>query len=230
MQQNGICIHWQPVVKLRCGSIVGHETLARFNDGTPPDQRLFEVHRVGLAVELDSACRKLTFEESPPDGLVFVNLHPATLVAMVDDNLTLTTGQVDPRRVVWELPELPGWPDGPEGVAAIRRALPAGSQIALDDVGEGHADLFRWITLRPAWVKLGHSLIHGMADDFTRRAMVHGLVRTAEYSGCRVVAEGIERDDDARCATDLGVEFGQGFLFGAPQRLPAVLQPAAHMR
>jgi EAL domain-containing protein (putative c-di-GMP-specific phosphodiesterase class I) len=130
---------------------------------------------------------------------------------------SLDAGGVEPARIVWELPERRGWPDG--AADGIRSALPAGSRIALDDIGEGHADLSRWLRLRPDWIKLARSLVAGLAAEPVRRILIEGLVHAAAASGCQTVAEGVERHEDAACLLDLGVRFGQGYLWG---RLGAV--------
>ena len=50
--------------------------------------------------------------------------------------------------------------------------------------------------------------------------LVVGMRHFARTAGCRLIAEGIETREEARTLTELGVEFGQGYLFGRPRLAP----------
>jgi c-di-GMP phosphodiesterase Gmr len=65
--------------------------------------------------------------------------------------------------------------------------------------------------------KLDMSLVRRVNANLGRQAMVVGMRHFSRTAGCRLVAEGIETEDEASTLSGLGVEFGQGYLFGHPQ-------------
>jgi EAL domain-containing protein (putative c-di-GMP-specific phosphodiesterase class I) len=67
-------------------------------------------------------------------------------------------------------------------------------------------------------VKLDIGLIRRVNVNLGRQALVVGMRHFARTAGCRLIAEGIETREEARTLTELGVEFGQGYLFGRPKR------------
>jgi EAL domain-containing protein (putative c-di-GMP-specific phosphodiesterase class I) len=71
--------------------------------------------------------------------------------------------------------------------------------------------------LRPTFAKLDISLVRGIDADELRQALAAGLAYFALRSGCNLIAEGVETEDEASVLRRLGVEFAQGYLFGRPE-------------
>lgn len=59
--------------------------------------------------------------------------------------------------------------------------------------------------------------VRGIDKDPIRRALVSGLAYFAVATGCELIAEGIEEEDERKALIELGVPLGQGFLLGRPQ-------------
>jgi EAL domain-containing protein (putative c-di-GMP-specific phosphodiesterase class I) len=93
--------------------------------------------------------------------------------------------------------------------------------VAVDDAGAGVANFGHIIELRPDFVKLDISLVRGVNANLGRQAMVVGMRHFSRAAGCRLVAEGVETPEEAAMLTSLGVEFGQGYLFGRPEPVDA---------
>ena len=119
------------------------------------------------------------------------------------------------RRLVLELTEHVPVDD----YAVLRGAIDSlgNVEVAVDDAGAGYASLRHILELRPAFVKLDISLVQNIDGDQLRQALVAGLVYFAERSGCHLIAEGVESEEEASALVRLGVELAQGFLFGRPQ-------------
>ena len=102
---------------------------------------------------------------------------------------------------------------------AFRRAVRrlGDVHLAVDDAGAGYASLRHILELGPRYAKLDISLVRGIDGDPQRQALAAGLAHFAARGGCQLIAEGVERQAEARALEDLGVEFGQGFLFGRPE-------------
>jgi len=105
-------------------------------------------------------------------------------------------------------------------------ALGHNIRIAVDDAGAGIANFAHIVELHPDLVKIDIGLVRGVNVDPGRQALVIAMGHFARVSGCHVIAEGIETPEEAATLRSLGVKFGQGFLFGAPQPAHAFESPA----
>jgi EAL domain-containing protein (putative c-di-GMP-specific phosphodiesterase class I) len=94
-------------------------------------------------------------------------------------------------------------------------------EIAVDDAGAGYASMRHILEIRPAFAKLDISLVRGIDGDELRQAMAAGFQYYALRTGCRLIAEGVETEEEAAALRVLGVDLGQGYLFGRPERLSA---------
>jgi EAL domain-containing protein (putative c-di-GMP-specific phosphodiesterase class I) len=89
-------------------------------------------------------------------------------------------------------------------------------QIAVDDAGAGFASMRHILELGPTFAKLDISLVRGIDADNLRQALAAGLTYYALRTGCRLIAEGVETQAEADTLTRLGIELGQGYLYGRP--------------
>ena len=94
-------------------------------------------------------------------------------------------------------------------------------RVAVDDAGAGVANFGHIIELRPDLVKLDISIVRGVNVDVGRQALVVGMRHFSRTAGCRLIAEGVETAEETRALAALGVEFGQGYWFGRPDRAEA---------
>ncbi|MBK9545021.1 MAG: EAL domain-containing protein [Dehalococcoidia bacterium] len=136
--------------------------------------------------------------------------------------LEATTRQfgLSPERVVLELTE----GEKIDDFDRMRRVLGGfrsrGFLIAIDDAGAGQSSLQSVVELRPDYIKLDRWLSRDIEFDRSRRSMVQALVGFAHQVRARVVAEGIETYEQLDAFIDLGVDFGQGYIFGFLPRYP----------
>lgn len=96
------------------------------------------------------------------------------------------------------------------------------ARIAIDDVGAGYAGLRHLVDLGPDLLKLDMSLTRDIHLDPARRALAGAMVRFAGEIGCKLVAEGVECEEERSVLASLGVDYGQGYLFGRPELAPAL--------
>ena len=207
---------FQPVVRLDDRGVVGFEALTRFDDAASPEQRFGAAHGLGLEIELEEACLASAVTAAralPADAWLSLNVSPSVLLGSSRLGALLTDVG---RPVIIEVTERTPITD----YAAIRAALaelPARAELAVDDAGAGYASLRHIVELRPAYVKLHMGLVRGIDADPLRQAMVAGMVHFAREVGCHLVAEGVETTEECDALAGLGVELGQGYLFGRPQ-------------
>lgn len=207
-------IVFQPVIDLARGVCTGHEALARFADGRPPDQWFREAAAVGLGIELEMAAIGRAVQDHRGPGQLSINLSPDTLTSSAF--LEELAHWHDASRVVIELTEHAIVEDYEQIAAALGRVRDLGAKVAVDDAGSGTSTMRHILDLRPDVIKLDRSLIAGLDTDMPRRALASSLVRFAADIGAVLVAEGIEREEERSACLDLGIAYGQGYLLGRP--------------
>jgi EAL domain-containing protein (putative c-di-GMP-specific phosphodiesterase class I) len=99
---------------------------------------------------------------------------------------------------------------------AVQRLRGRGHVVCLDDFGAGASSLPYLQQLTVDYVKIDGVYIRSITDSPRERAIVQGVLTTCKCLGIRTVAEMIEKEDQHKCLLDLGVDLGQGWLYGKP--------------
>jgi EAL domain-containing protein (putative c-di-GMP-specific phosphodiesterase class I) len=215
---DGIEIALQPIIGLRSGACLGVEALARFPEPFAKTEQTFgEAESVGLGLELERLAVREAWKVLPllgPEQFLAINLSPDALVELAGraqrrDDLPLESLVIE----VTEQSVVRSYPELREALAPLRTQ---GLRVAIDDAGAGYASLHHIVELRPDFIKVDRSLVHGLADDDARRVAVSAFVLLSWDLGGTVVAEGVERPQDLAAVRDLGVQAAQGFLLGKP--------------
>lgn len=224
---------FQPIIDFRALAYVAFEGLIRGPVGTllhMPQPLFAAAERHGVRRRLEQACRETVFRafaERQMPGKLFINASPDCL----DDDLFFNGSTVDllhqigisPSRVVIELTENQRIKDYPDVQRALSHYRELGYQIAIDDLGEGFANLRMWAEIRPDYVKIDRHFIDGIAGDKLKHHFVKAMQNLAESCSAKIVAEGIETEADCLAVRDLGIAFGQGFLIARPSAEPTTL-------
>ncbi len=95
--------------------------------------------------------------------------------------------------------------------------------VCIDDFGAGSA-AFRYLReFRVDYVKLDGAYVRGALQNAREHGFLLTMIELANFVGAKVIAETIEREDEAQMMRDLGVEYGQGWLFAKPGSLPGAI-------
>lgn len=211
----------QSIVRLADGSTVGYELLARGTGELSQPMDMFrQASESGMLLRVDLACLHAGLRRLPefsPELLVHVNIYPSTLLAIELSHVLDHVGVSDLRRLCFELSEQEIVADPSYLRDKVRDLRDAGISLAIDDVGFGRTCLENLVTLEPATIKIDRRLTYGVARDRDKSRQLERVLRLAGSLGASVVAEGIEYDEDACLCRDLGIELGQGYLWGRPQ-------------
>lgn len=216
---------FQPIVEIQSRTIMGHEGLSRGPRGTDmqPPMALFSLAaRLGLTEELERACRKKAFVDwgvFGAPGRLFVNTVPAT----VRDASFLGRGVLDflgsatsPRHVTLEITER----QVIENYAMYREAMHAflelGFTFAIDDLGAGYSGLETVATLGASYLKIDMGLVRDVHLKRPSQQIIKAIVDMGTGVGATVIAEGIQTQEEASAIVDLGIRYGQGYLFARP--------------
>jgi EAL domain-containing protein (putative c-di-GMP-specific phosphodiesterase class I) len=221
---------FQPIVSLQDRRLHHFEALLRPQPvpGCPadlPQDFVSLTETVGLATELDLAVAAMACGAAllSPAPIAF-NLSgqsmqdPAfrdRLVALLADSSARKAGMLAVEMT--ETAQLEDIPQAAQTASALRQL---GVPFCLDDFGAGAADVRVLRALSPDIVKLDGSYIPGILTAGRERAFIGGMVEIAHAAGAAVVAERVETEAEAVVLRGLGAEYGQGWLFGRPAKLP----------
>lgn len=214
---------YQPIVHLVENRIVGHEALARFSaePQRTPDKWFDEAGQVGLQQELEVALIEAALkgmDRLPPDSYLSLNVSPDTILAGALDNVLAHQPMV---RLMLEVTEHACVQDYALLAEALEPLRSKGLRLAVDDAGAGYASFRHILKLKPDVIKLDSSLIRNIDSDTGSRALAAALIRFAEETGCKVVAEGVETREELAMLRRLEVNKAQGYLLGRPMPLHA---------
>ncbi len=207
---------YQPIVRLLDHRIVGYEALIRFNTASVVStEAVFrQANRVGLGLELELRAAKLLIEKAPwVEKLDYVSVN-ASPELICDARFEATLEAADRERLIVEVTE---YSDNSNMAALLPRLAELrrrGIRIAIDDVGAGYSDFQRITQIAPDILKIDRSIVTNLHHDPMKRAAVAALRYFAAETGPTVIAEGVEREEEAAALRMLDVPLAQGWLFG----------------
>ena len=225
--------HFQPIVELGGGCIHGHEALIRGPAGSAlamPDALFAAARAEGCELDLELECMRCAVRAWATTGMsgkLFINMSAAALTEAMSGasrsrTLTLLTSLgVPPSAIVIELTEHERVHDIPHLLEIARQLRQRGVTLALDDFGDGRSSLRLWSQLQPALVKIDKYFTADLSRCADKLQTFRALLQIAETFGSRLVAEGIEDEEQLRVLRDIGVHYGQGWFLGRPEPEPA---------
>jgi EAL domain-containing protein (putative c-di-GMP-specific phosphodiesterase class I) len=99
---------------------------------------------------------------------------------------------------------------------SLARLRDLGFAIALDDVGLGQSNFKMIVDTRPDYLKIDRYFVTGLAHDTNRQAVVGAIAHMAFSFGAKMIAEGVETDEDREALRAFGITLMQGFLYSRP--------------
>ena len=228
---------YQPVVRMSDRSIHHYEALLRpIPTPNVPMQNTQEfitfAEAVGLSEELDWAVLETAIEalHTTTDTSVAVNMSGLSMQNPDYRRRLLTRlgelrqegNKLAASRLLIELTETAEIADLHEAASSMEQLRSVGVPVCLDDFGAGAA-AFRYLrAFGVDFVKLDGEYVRAACKNKRDRALVASMIEIAAKSGAAVVAETIETEAEAAVMQELGVTFGQGWLFGKPGLLPGM--------
>ena len=226
-------LHYQPEIDLPSGEIVGFEALVRWNHPSrglvPPAEFITLAEETGEIISigkwvLREACRQAALWR---DSLFFD--RPFTMAVNLSANEFLEPGLawevlrvlretgLDPSALRIEITESVLLDDSAVTGEIFLELKRIGVELAIDDFGTGYSSLSYLRQLPADVLKIDRSFVSDVDHDEREASIVRAVVRVAEALGMRVVAEGIEREEQARFLAGIGCESGQGYYFARPE-------------
>ncbi|WNF35834.1 EAL domain-containing protein [Bacillaceae bacterium IKA-2] len=222
----------QPIVSLENLSLYGYEFLLRPKEIPFNPEELFQFsQKAGLQSLLDSQARILSIEKSAEllaKGVKrFINFLPSSIYD--PDHCLKTTFiaaeryKVDPRDLIFEVVET----EKIENIDHLKKIFDVykknGIKVALDDLGSGYATTELLKALKPNFAKIDRAIISHCDFDNEKQDKLTEWVNIAEENGIFLLAEGIERKEEAQFCKDIGIPLAQGYFFSRPQPHPTTI-------
>ncbi|WP_380164930.1 putative bifunctional diguanylate cyclase/phosphodiesterase [Jannaschia sp. R86511] len=218
---------YQPLVRLDTGDVVGAEALVRWRHPEhglmAPDAFLGIVTSTGLDLQLDRAVlaevlgQQARWRSQGHQVLpVSVNL---TRDSLTDPGLAahvlsaLERTGVPSQLLTLEITEHEELPEMGAAAQTLQELRDAGVDTHLDDYGTGFTSLDYLRRFPISVLKVDGSIVGAMAEG---SQLVAGIAAMAAALDLDLLAEGVETEQQHRQLVDLGVRFGQGYLFSRP--------------
>lgn len=229
-------VHYQPLIDLIDGKVLGVEALCRWNDnrGRPvaPDLFIPAAEHTGAIMSVGREVLRQSTEQASKwvaergDGLTMsVNVSAVQLCKpefLLD--LTRLAGNTAVRnyKLCIEITETAIIADRDKALLALGAARAMGVLVAIDDFGTGQSS-FAYLAGFPIdIIKIDQSFVAAVDIDATARALVSAIVGIATALGATTIAEGIERAGQLRVLRELGCAIGQGYYLGRPAEAASV--------
>jgi diguanylate cyclase (GGDEF)-like protein/PAS domain S-box-containing protein len=230
LERGELLVYYQPQVDIASGKIVGMEALVRWQHPERglvfPAEFIPVAEETGLIVPLGewvlrTACAQNKAWQAAgfPPMRVAVNLsarqfQQRDLIEVVDEVLTETG--LEARWLQLEITEGVAMQDVESNIAVLRELREMGVQIAIDDFGTGHSSLSYLSRLPIDVVKIDQSFIQDLTTDPNDAAIARSIIVMAHNLKLRVIAEGVETEEQLAFLKKRRCDEMQGYLFSKP--------------
>jgi diguanylate cyclase (GGDEF)-like protein len=229
LNRDELILHYQPIVEVATGRVLGVEALARWPHPelglVPPDQFIPLAEQTGLIKPLslwvlNTAIRQCHAWQAAGIRLpVAVNLSMRNLSDLeLPDAIAhmLATWGVPAELLGVEVTESSLMNDADRSLQVLTRLRAMGVQIAIDDFGTGYSSLAYLSRLPVSQIKIDRSFVGDMVVERRNLTIVRSTVELAHNLGLAVVAEGVEDRSTWDLLATLGCDIAQGYYLSRP--------------
>ena len=224
---NEVRPHFQPIISLQTGELLGFESLARWIDHelgfVSPAKFIPLAEERGIIAPLtEKLLHQAAKVAASWPGNIFLSFNLSS-VQLVDPNTAkniiaiINKAGLPPQRLEIEVTETAMMSDPETASMIIDELHNAGIRISMDDFGTGQSSLGRLRELKLDKVKIDRAFIMAIGEDKPAEHIVRAILEMCAGLELTVVAEGIEEIVQAESLKQYGCHAGQGYLFGKPQ-------------
>lgn len=233
VDRNELALHYQPIISLADGSLVGFEALLRWHHAEfgmiPPNKFIPIAEDSGLIKPmtvwiLEEACRQLSAWQKlalkSKDLFISVNIsgkHLADNDLPGDVENALLYSRIDPHSLKLEVTESVAMENPEHTVVVLNDLKRMGVQLSIDDFGTGYSSLSYLHRLPFDTLKIDRSFVNNVGEHGENSEILQTIISLAKNLRMRVVAEGIETASQLAILQSLNCDFGQGFLIAKPK-------------
>ena len=214
-----IAFHYQPIVDLRRGLVVGYEGLVRFGGGLSwsPDRWFSRAEQYGQRLALEHLVTRKVLQSRghlPSNCFLSINTSPSFVLSAQWDEMLREIGSLG--GVVVEITENEFVSDYKPLCAKLQSIRERGGCVAVDDAGSGYASLHHVMALKPEFVKLDRVFVTDCDTDRAKSALIEMVGKAAGRLDAWVIAEGVETAGELDELIRLNVPLAQGYYLCRP--------------
>lgn len=223
IHENHFKYAFQPIISAKTGEVFAYESLMR--PSLPSLKSPLEVLELATLQNRLRDIEKLTWlnsldfyaknQEKFGNAKIFINSIPNQLLDPSElDYIDTVYGKIFPNVVLEVIESEKGEEEIIKGKR--ERIQKMGGLIALDDFGSGYSNSLALLTITPDLIKMDMDLIRNIDIDIDKQALVQNTIAYANERDIKIVAEGIETEDELRTVIKLGVDYLQGYFLCKP--------------
>jgi diguanylate cyclase len=231
IERNELVLHYQAKLDASTGYVIGAEALLRWMHPklgfVPPDQFIPLAEEHGLIISigdwvLDQACRQMhLWNEQGYTGInVSVNLSP-TQFSHTDLYqqivASLSKWSLSASQLTLEVTETTAMHNVDESLKILEKIANLGVKVSIDDFGTGYSSLLYLKRLPADELKIDRGFVNFLGIKKEDDAIVSVIINLGHQFGLKVVAEGLETEQQKQLLTKLGCDIFQGYLLGRPK-------------
>ncbi len=230
LETNSLSLVYMPIINSRENKIIAYEALLRCEDlditQIETDVFIKIAEASGLIKKLDNWVLENGLyqfvklkEETGFTGKICINISGVELIdekfpitiKLIADKLGLSCTSIE-----LEITETALITDNLRAVSTLKELSAMGFSIALDDFGTGYTAFNQLINYPTNTIKIDRSFIHDLVNSESRKKMVKIIRNLAEIYDLRVVAEGVENEEQLDYLKSIGCDLVQGYFLSKP--------------
>jgi diguanylate cyclase (GGDEF)-like protein len=232
IERGELAIHYQPVISLKDGSLIGFEALLRWfhreRGFISPAEFIPVAEDTGHIIPittwlLNRTCTQIAewqkISYATRNLMMSVNIsgkHMAFQSLLVDVEGALEAARVSPSTLKLEITESAAMEDIEQTLRMLSSLKSLGVQLSIDDFGTGYSSLAHLHSLPFDTLKIDRSFVSTVGPHGENSEILQTIISLAKNLQMRVIAEGIETEDQLALLQHLGCDYGQGFLLSKP--------------
>ncbi len=226
-------MHYQPLVDLQDGSLLGFEALLRWTHAElgniTPNKFIPIAEESGLIIPItvwilrETATQLAKWQQISPATrglIVSVNISGKHLSNddLIDDVETvLADTKIAPSTLKLEITESAAMENAERTISTLNALKHLGIQLSIDDFGTGYSSLSYLHRLPFDTLKIDRSFVYSVGESGENSEILQTIISLAKSLKKKVIAEGIETEAQLRLLQNLGCDYGQGYLMSKPQ-------------
>ncbi len=233
VERNELSMHYQPLISLQDGSLMGVEALLRWNHGElgniPPNKFIPIAEESGLIIPItvwilrettNQLARWQKISQEYKDLVVSVNIsgkHLSNDDLLDDVENALAVSKISPETLKLEITESAAMENAEHTINMLNRLKQLGVQLSIDDFGTGYSSLSYLHRLPFDTLKIDRSFVCNVGENGEDSEILQTIISLAKNLKKKVIAEGIETRSQLALLKNLGCDYGQGYLMSRPQ-------------
>ena len=233
IERNELSMHYQPLISLEDGDIIGFEALLRWHHkefGLVSPARFIPIaEESGLIIPitiwiLQETCKQLAgWQKIAPEYanlIMSINISGKHLSndELIDDvEQALEVSGIAPESLKLEITESVAMENAEHTIDILTKLKRTGVQLSIDDFGTGYSSLSYLHRLPFDTLKIDRSFVYSVGENGENSEILRTIVMLAKNLQMKIIAEGIETEAQLSLLQFLGCDYGQGYLMAKPQ-------------